>query len=373
MEKRKWYDKDIETSLLGFGCMRFTTVDGKIDEEKALELIDIAYKNGVNYFDTANPYLDFQSEPFVGKALSRYDRNTFYLATKMSMWTFNTREEAEALIDKQLNNLKTTYIDNYLLHSLSKDKIKKIKDLNLLELVSKWKKEGKIKNIGFSFHDDYETFKEILNMFEWDFCQIQLNYLDTDIQQGMQGYKDLEERKIPVIIMEPIKGGRLASFNEKVSHLITDYSHESLASWALRWCGTLTGVKVILSGMNEKEQLYDNLKTFKNFKPLTEEEMLLSKKVKEELSKIIEVGCTKCEYCMPCPMEVNIPRCFSLFNDFAMYQAVNFYAYKDLLDKGADPSKCIKCGKCEKACPQHIAVPFELQRMRDTFDKHKPK
>jgi predicted aldo/keto reductase-like oxidoreductase len=281
MEYRKWYDKEIETSLLGFGAMRLKTVAGEIDEEKALALFDYAYKNGVNYFDTAMPYTDGKNEAFVGKALKRYPRESFYLATKLSLPYLSKREDALGLIDRQLAILQTYYIDMYLLHAMNKERFQTVMEWGLLDILRTWKEEGKIHNIGFSFHDDYATFQEILNYFDWDFCQIQLNYLDTDIQQGLQGYYDLEERKIPVIVMEPVKGGKLAGFKKSIEQIFSDYSDASVASWALRWVGSLPGVKVVLSGMNEIDQVIDNVNIFHDFRPLSNEETVRVEAVKK--------------------------------------------------------------------------------------------
>ncbi|HNZ78016.1 MAG TPA: aldo/keto reductase [Bacilli bacterium] len=366
MQYRKWYDKEIVTSTLGFGAMRLKVVDGEIDEAKGLALIDKAYQNGVNYFDTAVPYTDGKNETFVGKALKRYPRNSFYLATKLTIRLYKTKEELKKAIDKQLQNLQTDYIDFYLMHALNKNTFRTIKEWNIMEIVEGWKKEWKIRNIGFSFHDDYETFKEIVDYYPWDFCQIQLNYMDDEIQQGIQGYHDLVKKEIPVVIMEPVKGGKLASFNEKVASKLKKYNPEaSLSSWAMRWVASLDGVKVILSGMNEMDQVEDNLNTFSNFKKLNEEEQKLIKEVKEDLKKITEVGCTNCEYCMPCTVGVNIPGNFRIFNDYAMYKAEgdSKWRYNDLISKKANASLCIECGKCVPQCPQGIDIPNELKRM----------
>ena len=366
MQYRKWYDKEIVTSTLGFGAMRLKVVDGEIDEAKGLALIDKAYQNGVNYFDTAVPYTDGKNETFVGKALKRYPRNSFYLATKLTIRLYKTKEELKKVIDKQLQNLQTDYIDFYLMHALNKNTFRTIKEWNIMEIVEGWKKEWKIRNIGFSFHDDYETFKEIVDYYPWDFCQIQLNYMDDEIQQGIQGYHDLVKKEIPVVIMEPVKGGKLASFNEKVASKLKKYNPEaSLSSWAMRWVASLDGVKVILSGMNEMDQVEDNLNTFSNFKKLNEEEQKLIKEVKEDLKKITEVGCTNCEYCMPCTVGVNIPGNFRIFNDYAMYKAEgdSKWRYNDLISKKANASLCIECGKCVPQCPQGIDIPNELKRM----------
>ena len=365
MEYRKWYDRDIKTSLLGFGAMRLkTNEDGEIDEELGFKLFDKAYKSGVNYFDTAYPYTDKKNETFVGKALKRYPRESFYLATKLSLGMFKTKEEALNSLDYQLKCLQTTYVDNYLLHAMNKNYLQKVKEWDLLTVLEGYKKEGKIRNIGFSFHDDYDTFMEMIDMYKWDFCQIQLNYMDTEIQQGLKGYYELRKRNIPVVIMEPCKGGKLANFNPSVSKYFTEYDpNKSIASWAFRYVGSLDGVKVILSGMNSMDQLDDNLKTFGKFEPLNDEEQALVKKVSEELRKITKVGCTGCRYCMPCPKGVDIPGTFNIYNTYAMYldKGGANWTYSFQKKNNSIASNCVKCRACVAKCPQGIDIPTELE------------
>ena len=365
MDFKKWYDKDIKTSLLGFGAMRLKTTNGEIDEEKGFALFDIAIKNGVNYYDTAMPYSDGKNEAFVGKALKRYPRDSYFLATKLSLFYLKTKDEVLAIIDKQLETLQTDYIDMYLVHAVNKDRIKTIKEWGILDILEQWKAEGKIRNIGFSFHDDYETFKEILNMYNWDFCQIQLNYMDTEIQQGIKGYYDLEERKIPVVVMEPVKGGKLANFHEDIEKIFKDYSDKSIASWALRWVASLPGVFVVLSGMNEESQLLDNLDNFSNFTPMNDKELKLVEDVKSALKNRIEVDCTNCRYCLPCTVGIAIPANFRIFNDYAMYRSEGDakWHFQNLKNNTALLTECIECGKCILDCPQHIDIPTQLKRM----------
>lgn len=370
MEKRKWYDKNIETSLLGFGAMRLKTIDGEIDEEQGFKLFDMAFENGVNYFDTALPYTNKKNETFVGKALKRYPRDKFFLATKLSLGLFETKEEAMKSIDIQLEALQMDYIDFYLIHALSKTSFQKFKDWDMLSVVKKWQEEGKIRHIGFSFHDDYDTFKEILDYYDWEFVQLQLNYMDQDIQQGIKGYYDLLERKIPVVVMEPVKGGKLANFNKDVAKTFLDYSNDSLAKWALRWVASLEGVKVVLSGMNDENQVIDNLNTFNNFKPLSKEEEKLVDEVANKLKKVTKVGCTSCKYCLPCPNSVNIPRIFSMYNDYYMYNdkgSAN-WSYSVLKKANEYADMCVECGLCSTKCPQGIDIPGELKKMQDEMD-----
>ena len=370
MKYNKWYDQGIETSYLGFGCMRFAYKDGKVDEEKAISLVRKAYNAGVNYFDTAYVYLGGVSEPILGKAISVFPRDTYYLATKYSFWDLTDQAEIDAMIDKQLANLQTDHIDFYLLHALNKDRFEYVKKYHILETVIKWKEQGKIKHIGFSFHDSYDTFMEILNYYHWEFCQIQFNYMDFDIQQGQKGYEELVARRIPIIVMEPLKGGKLCNFNKRIAQKYYDYSNDSLTKWALRWVLSKKGVMTLLSGMNEEEQLAENVKIVNGFSPLTAEEESLVNIVSQELRNVEAVGCTKCKYCMPCPRGVNIPRNLGLLNDYEMYQSLGDakWQYKMLASNKADASLCVNCKACISKCPQHIQIPDYLKKVREMFD-----
>lgn len=365
MEKRKWYDKNIETSLIGFGVMRVKTVDGVIDEKKGFELIDYAYNHGVNYFDTAMPYTNGQNEKFLGKALKRYPRESLYIATKLSMGIVNTKEEMIACIDEQLSNLQTDYIDFYLLHALNRKRFDTFLEWGVFEHVENLKRLGKIRYIGFSFHDDYDAFKYILDSYDWDFCQIQLNYMDTKHQQGIKGYYDCVEKKVPVVIMEPLKGGKLSKFNNEITSLLKGQSESSISSWGLRWVGSLPGVKVLLSGMNELDQVIDNVNTFTDFKPLNGAEMNLIDGVARRVRSLTKVDCTGCNYCMPCPVGVNIPGNFSMLNEYAMYGSVDEFKwrYNNLTKEEAFADKCVSCKKCVKVCPQMINIPEKLKEV----------
>lgn len=375
MEKRKLEKLGIETSLLGFGCMRFpVTKEGEIDEAEAEKMIDKAIAAGVNYIDTAYPYHNGESEPFVGKVLQKYPRESFYLATKLPVWLVETKEDIERIFAEQLERLQTDYIDFYLLHAMDADRIRKMREVGYLEVLEKLRSEGKIKYIGFSFHDSYEVFEDILNERDWDFCQIQLNYMDAEEQAGLKGYALAAERGIPVVVMEPIKGGSLASFAEDITGMFRDMDKDaSVASFALRWVGSLPGVKVILSGMSSMEQVEDNLKTFTGFKVLSENEKNTIDKVVEVLNSRVQNGCTGCRYCMPCPAGVDIPGCFSAWNTYHMYQNYNVVSWKWETDMGdkKQAKNCIKCGKCEAACPQKISIREDLEKVQKDLDERK--
>lgn len=372
MEKRKMEKLGVETSLLGFGCMRFpTTAEGKIDEPQAEKMLDMAYEAGVNYFDTAYPYHDGASEPFVGKVLNKYDRNTYYLATKLPVWLVEKEEDVERIFHEQLERLQKDYVDFYLLHALDKKRWEKIKELKVVETCERLQREGKIKNLGFSFHDDYEAFEEILTSREWDFCQIQYNYMDTEEQAGDKGYALTEKLGVPLVIMEPVRGGSLAGFSEDIEEMFHELDREkSIASYALRWVASHQNVKVVLSGMSTKEQAADNLKTFGEFKPLTEEENRTIDKVVQTLRSRVQNGCTGCAYCMPCPAGVNIPKNFKLWNQYHIYQRYETvkFGWEGMQEKER-ALNCIKCGKCEKVCPQHLSIRENLEQVQKDMEK----
>lgn len=373
MEKRLLKKLGIETSLLGFGCMRFpTTEDGKINELEAERMLDKAIAEGVNYIDTAYPYHGGESELVTGRALKKYDRSSFYLATKLPVWLVNDISDVDRLLNEQLGKLQTEYIDFYLMHALNKGVWEKMRDMGCVERLAQLKEEGKIKYLGFSFHDDYEVFEDIINYRDWDFCQIQLNYMDTEEQAGMKGYKLCEEKEIPLVIMEPIKGGTLANFADDIKEKFAALDpNASIASFALRFVGSLPNVKVILSGMSTMEQVEDNLKTFNNFKPLNEKESAAIDDIVKLIRSRVQIGCTSCKYCMPCPFGVNIPGTFQCWNQYHMYQNYNAVKWGWENEIGADhqPSKCVECGKCEKACPQHLNIRQELKKAQADLEK----
>lgn len=372
MEKRKMEKLGVETSLLGFGCMRFpTTADGKIDEARAEKMLDMAYEAGVNYFDTAYPYHDGASEPFVGKVLNKYDRDTYYLATKLPVWLVEKEEDVRRIFEEQLERLQKDYVDFYLLHALDKERWEKIKSLKIVETCEQLQKEGKIKHLGFSFHDDYEAFEEILTSRNWDFCQIQYNYMDTEEQAGDKGYALTEKLGVPLVIMEPIRGGSLAGFSEDIDgrfHALD--AEKSVASYALRWVASHPNVKVVLSGMSTEEQAADNLKTFGNFQPLDEKEQQTIEEVVQTLRARVQNGCTGCSYCMPCPVGVNIPRNFHLWNQYHVYQKYGIVKSGwEGMDEKERPINCVKCGKCETVCPQHLSIREDLVRVQKDLEE----
>lgn len=372
MEKRKMDRLGVETSLLGFGCMRFpTTADGKIDEALAEQMLDKAIASGVNYIDTAYPYHEGKSEPFVGKVLQKYPRDSYYLATKLPVWKVQKPEDVDTIFEEQLSRLRTDHIDFYLMHAMDKERWDAMLKLGTVKRLEELKKEGKIRFLGFSFHDSYEVFEEILNYRDWDFCQIQLNYMDVQEQAGLRGYELTVQKQVPLVIMEPVKGGSLAAFAEDITAKFRAHDENaSTASFALRWVGSLPNVKVILSGMSTMEQVVDNLKTFAQFKPLSQAEAATVDEVVSILNSRVQNGCTGCRYCMPCPFGVNIPGTFRIWNTYHMYQNYNVVKRNwEGMDEKSLPKNCVRCGKCEQACPQKLHIRDDLAQAQTDLDK----
>lgn len=365
MEYRTFENLGVSPSLLGFGCMRFPlTADGKIDEPEAEKMLDTAIQAGVNYIDTAYPYHNGDSEPFVGRVLKKYDRSQLYLATKLPIWNIKSLDDAKRLFQEQLDRLQVDYVDFYLLHCLDKEKWQLVLDLGIIPYLEEMKKEGKIRFFGFSFHDEYEVFHTIATYRKWDFCQIQYNYIDTDIQAGDRGYALTEELGIPLVIMEPVKGGSLAVLPDEVTAPFKSYRpNASVSSWALRWVATKPNVKVVLSGMSDMAQVTDNLNTFGDFQPLSLQEKELVADVAAAIKQRTKNGCTGCAYCMPCPFGVNIPQVFRIWNDLSMYGNVSKakQSYYVDLEESARADQCQKCGKCEEVCPQALSIRENLE------------
>ncbi len=375
MEYRKLDKLGIEISLLGFGCMRFPlSEDGKIDEIESEKMIDEAIAEGVNYIDTAYPYHNGDSEPFVGKVLSKYDRSTYYLATKLPCWEIKSVADAKRIFEQQLERLGQEYVDFYLLHALNRDRFNEMKELGIVEFCEQLKEEGKIRYLGFSFHDDYDAFEEIITYREWDFCQIQYNYMDTEEQAGDKGYELTEKLDIPVIIMEPIKGGSLAELPEDITAIFKEADPKaSVASWALRFVASRKNVKTVLSGMSTYDQVLDNLDTFSSFKSLNSDEEAVVERVATTIKSRVKNGCTACRYCMPCPAGVDIPKNFGIWNQHAMYgnDAHAKWAYFTNFNEENRADRCISCGKCETVCPQKIKIREDLSKVVSDMDKIK--
>lgn len=376
MEYRKMENLGISTSLLGFGCMRFpTNADGSIDEEEALAMIDRAYQAGVTYFDTAYPYHGGMSEVVTGKALARYPRDSYYLATKLPLWSVKTIADVERIFSEQLERLQKDHVDFYLMHALGKDRWRFAKELDVLGYCERLRAEGKIRYLGFSFHDDYEAFEEIITSYKWDFCQIQLNYMDKDTQATLKGVELAEKLGIPIVVMEPVKGGSLANLpSEGINELFQKMRPGATASsWALRYAGSFDNVKVVLSGMSTMEQLEDNISYMQDFKPLDAEERATVETAVGIINRSIAIPCTACRYCVDgCPKKIAIPEYFALYNNVTQSLnkgfAVQEVYYANLTQTHGRASECIACRKCEKSCPQHLPIVEHLRQVSAKFD-----
>lgn len=370
MEYRKFKKNGKEISLLGFGAMRFPTLqNGEIDEKKAEEMIDIAYKNGVNYFDTAYMYHNGKSQDFLGRVMQKYDRNSFNITNKMPIWMCKDKSDVDKIFCDQLKRCKVDYFDFYLVHSLDMEKWNKCLEWNVYEYLDQKRKDGFIKNLGFSFHDNAPVIETIASARQWDFAQIQLNYLDWDYQNAKLQYEILEKYNIPCIIMEPVRGGALANLPKEAEKLMKDYNSEnSIASWAIRYCASLPNVFTVLSGMSDENQVNDNLKTMSDFKKLSSEEYEIIEKALKIYKETTLVPCTNCKYCIDCPAKVNIPKVFRYFNEYKLTNMKGLLIDNlDILAERGSKS-CVNCGICLEKCPQKIQIPTLMKEITQTAD-----
>lgn len=375
MQYREFGDLDLKVSALGFGAMRLPTIgddSSNIDEEKSIEMIRYAIDNGVNYVDTAWPYHQGESEKLVGKALKEGYREQVYLATKLPIWEVEERAELDKYLNKQLEKLDVEKINFYLLHALNEERWDKIQRLDILEWAEEKKAEGKIDYIGFSFHDSYDVFETILEGYDWDFCQIQYNYLDTEYQAGKKGLKKAYEQNTAVIVMEPIRGGWLAQEPpQEVKELFTSENEDwSPVEWALHWVWSQKEVGLVLSGMSEMQHVEENIKTADKSQIglLSDSEFEMMEKAAEKMRG--PVTCTRCEYCIPCPEGVDIPGNFHLYNQAILLDKGEEMAEKYYeMDETARADNCIECGQCEAACPQNLEIINLLKDVNQYFEK----
>lgn len=375
---RKFGETNEEVSTLGFGCMRFPTVDEdtkNIDEEKSIEMVRYAIDNGVNYIDTAYPYHGGMSELLVGKALQDGYREKVYLATKLPSWLIKTREDMDKYLNEQLEKLQTDYIDFYLVHALNKDFWSNLTNNGIFEFLDSAIKSGKIKYAGFSFHDKLDLYKEIVDSYNWTFTQIQYNYLDTDYQAGQEGLDYAADKGLAVVIMEPLRGGKLVNNipNDIKALWDTSDTKRTPVEWALKYIWDNPKVSTILSGMSTLDQVKENIELSNDGKEnsLNKNEKSLIKNVSESYKSKIKVDCTDCKYCMPCPSSVNIPRCFSIYNNGHMFNDVENAKkiYNKHMNDENKASACTECGKCEEACPQNIEIIDKLKEVVEVFEK----
>jgi predicted aldo/keto reductase-like oxidoreductase len=369
-----------KVSALGFGCMRLPTdppvrsaaeifdPGRAIDEEVAGRMIRQALEQGVNYFDTAYPYHAGQSEPFLGRTL-KHCRDEVLLATKLPTWLVFTADDCDRFLDEQLARLDTSHVDVYLLHSINRERWPRVNQLKMLEFLQRIVRDGRARHVGFSFHDDIGLFREVVDAFPWDVAQIQLNYLDRQFQAGLEGMNYAAERGTAVVVMEPLRGGKLT---DAVPPSIRDLWDEAPvkrtpAEWALRWVWNLPEVATVLSGMSSPAQLEENLALAADARPLslTPKELALIDRVTERYRTMQQIDCTSCAYCMPCPHGVNIPFNFSLYNDTYMFEdrSMAYRLYNQLLSPEQKASNCQECGACLEHCPQCLSIIDDLKKV----------
>lgn len=377
---RKFGKTNEQVSILGFGCMRLPLLAGgdptQIDEKLATELIHYAIDHGVNYIDTAYPYHGTgmgqggQSEPFVGRALRGGYREKVYLATKLPSWLIKSRADMDKYLNEQLQRLATDHIDFYLVHSLNDKVWPVLKQNGIEEFLDQAVADGRIRYAGFSFHDKIDLFKEIVDDYDWSFCQIQYNYLDENFQAGKSGLEYAAGKGLGVTIMEPLKGGKLVNHppQEVLDTFAQAADKRSPAAWAFQWVWNHPEVSVVLSGMNSMNQLAENLKLAgeNRVNSMTAEELAIVSQAKKIFNSRLKVDCTACGYCMPCPNGVKIPTNFSLYNDYHMFGEKDGYLKRLTAEQRA--SNCVECGLCETHCPQGIPIRRELKNVRAAFE-----
>ena len=372
MITNKIHDKEL--SLLGFGAMRLPlNEDGSIDEKQVFEMVKYASEHGVNYYDTAYPYHQVNSEVVMGKALKQLPRESYCLATKYPGHQIASSYNPAEIFEIQLKKCDVEYFDYYLLHNVYENSIQVYTDSKwgIIDYFIKQKELGRIKHLGFSCHGSTELLKEFLDGYgdKMEFCQIQLNYLDWTLQDAKAKYELLTERNIPVWVLEPVRGGKLATVDKENEEKLKELRpEESVASWAFRWLQGLPNVKMVLSGMSSMEQMIDNVHTFEQKNPLSEKEeetlMQLAETMKDSLP------CTGCRYCCDgCPKGIDIPKMIGYYNEMKVAPSFNIGMSMDAVDKEHLPSACIKCGKCKNSCPQNIDITSALEELTDMVGK----
>lgn len=366
--------KNENLSLLGFGTMRLPlNEEGKIDEVQVEQMVDYAMEKGVNYFDTAYPYHDGESERVIGRILSKYPREKFFLADKFPGHQIFDDYTPERFFEEQLERCQVEYFDFYLLHNVYEKSINTYKEPNwkIVDYLLEQKRNGRIKHLGFSTHGSREVMKDIIDYCqgELEFCLIQLNYLDWTLQGAKEKYEMLTEMEIPVWVMEPVRGGKLAKLSDEQEVFLRKLRpEESTPAWAFRFLQDLPNVHMVLSGMSAMEHMKDNVKTFEDYKPLSEEEREFLFEVAEGMKN--SVPCTSCQYCMAgCPKGLDIPILISIYNELKFMPTVNASMRIEAMEEDKKPSACIACGKCSRMCPQGIHIPEIMRELPELMAK----
>jgi len=373
MQYRTFGKLDWKPSALGFGAMRLPIIDkdsGRIDEQEATRMVRYAIEHGVNYVDTAYGYHRENSEPFLGRALQDGYRQRVRLATKLPCWMVEKAQDFDRFLNTQLERLQTDYLDFYLLHGLSEKRWKEMRELNVLDWAERAMADGRFHHLGFSFHDSYKAFQEIVDVYDgWTFCQIQYNYMDVEEQAGVRGLKYAAAKGLAVVVMEPIRGGQLAASPPQPILDLWDTApmKRTPAEWALQWVWNQPEVSLALSGMSTMEQVQENIASAGRSGPgtLTDEEVALIARVRDKYRELVPIPCTACEYCLPCPSGVNIPRAFRVYNEGVMYNARDKARehYNWWLKEEERADRCTQCARCEELCPQQIEIIAWLEKV----------
>lgn len=382
MQYRTFGRLDWKVSALGFGCMRLPIKGddpANVDEPQAIRMLRYAIDHGVNYVDTAYPYHEGNSERVVGRALQDGYRERVKLATKLPCYLVETAEDFDGYFNEQLEKLQTDRIDFYLLHSLDHSRWPKVRDLGFLKWAEKSMADGRIGYIGFSFHDEYPVFKEIVDTYDWALCQIQYNYMDIEKQAGARGLQYAASKGMAIVVMEPLLGGRLVDPPEPVQRIFDGAARKRTpADWALQWLWNQPEVSIVLSGMSAMIHVEENVASADVSGPgtLTAEDLALIEQVREKYRQFCPIPCTRCGYCMPCPNGVNIPRILEIYNEGVIYGNYNnartWYNNERWLPEDGRASACIQCRECEELCPQHIPISEWMPRIHQILDEGQP-
>jgi len=378
MNYRKFGSLDWKASALGFGCMRFPVLDGntsRIDEEKASQMLHYAIDQGVNYIDTAYPYHGGTSESFVGKTLEGPYREKIKLATKLPSWKIKKETDFDLYLNEQLERLRTDRIDFYLLHALNEKHWKNLHQLDVLSWADKTRADGRIRHLGFSFHDEFEVFQSIVDAYQdWDFCLIQYNFMDQDYQAGQKGLRYAADRGMGVVIMEPLRGGRLVDPPQQIQELWDQAdTRRTPAEWSLQWLWNQPEVSLVLSGMSTLDQVKENIASASRsgIGSLNEDELKLIDTARKTYLDMELIPCTSCGYCVPCPEGVDIPRILRIYNDGIMFDKPEMAAreYNIFVPDEKKGSLCVVCQECEEKCPQDIPIAEWMEKIHQEYSQ----